>query len=81
MELRHVNILSLVLHHLCAFICLPSIPAPASYQPLMYPSDSPLPLLSTQSQMFLVTELLSKIFFHFMDSIPKSICKMEWFVL
>ena len=25
--------------------------------------------------------IVSKIFFHFMDSIPKSICKMEWFVL
>ena len=60
MELRHVNILSLVLHHLCAFICLPSISAPASYQPLMYLSDSPLPLLSIQSQMFLVTELFPK---------------------
>ena len=80
-ELRHVNILSVALHHLCAFICLPSVSALASYQLFLYPSDSLLPLLSIQSLLFLVTELLSKTFFHFMDSIPKSVCKMEWSVL
>lgn len=68
MELGHINISSLVFHHLCALsTSYPSLLLLFT-QRLMYPVS----LLPTQSLMFLVTELLSKIFSHFIESISNS---------
>ena len=68
----NVNLLSLVFHNLCYFICLHPISVPASYPAPHVPCDPLLPLLQTQNLMFLVTELLFKIFSHFMVSISIS---------